>query len=76
MKGQYHKAVGFLQAAEDSGGNADKIEDAIWTRGTEEFNSLHADVHGKASMDTVSKCNIESIGGHLQSKDQGMARLE
>ena len=76
VKGQYHKAVGFVQATENSGGDANKIEDAIWTRGTEEFNSLHADVHSETSMDTMSNCNIEAVLGHSQSKDQGVAQLE
>ena len=76
VKGQYHKAVGFLQATADSGDGVHKSEDLILTSGTEEFNSLHADVHSKTSMDTVINCNIESVGGHLQFKDQGVAQLE
>lgn len=52
MKGNYHKAVGFFQAEEDSGSNATNSEETILTTGTEELNSLHADSYDQASTDT------------------------
>ena len=76
VKGQYHKAVGFVEATENSGGDATNCEDAIRTRCKEEFNSLHADVHSESSTDTVRNCNIETDLGHLQSEDQGVVQLK
>ena len=70
MKGQHHKAVGFLQAEEESGSNTTNSEETILTSGTEDLNSLHADSHEQAGTDT----RIDSEGEHKPSEFQHLSK--
>ena len=52
MKGQHHKAVGFVQTEEDSGGVAPILRNENLENDTEEFNSLRTGSNEESGTDT------------------------
>ena len=59
MKGQYHKAVGFVEASEENGNLPRKTEDSIQTNGSAEFNIAHAGDATGTGTTTTRKGEIE-----------------
>ena len=72
MEGQRYKAMGFLQAGEDSGNNATNPEETIVTNGTEELNSIHAEGHEQAGTDTRIDSEGEPKPGEFQHLSTGV----
>jgi hypothetical protein len=48
VKGQFHKAAGFLEMEGSSGSDAPLSGDEFLSTGTEELNSTHTQGHDKA----------------------------
>ena len=71
MEGQRYKAVGFLQAKEDSRSNATNPDKIIVTGGAEELNPLHADGYKQAGIDTRIDREGEHKPGNFQHLSTG-----
>ena len=59
MKGQYHKAVGFVETSEKNGNSAPKTEDSILTEAREELGNVHASESVGTDSHTTRKGEID-----------------
>ena len=59
MKGQYHKAVGFVETREENRNFPHKTEDSVLTNSEEEFNNEHAGRPVGTDTHTTEKGEID-----------------